>query len=72
VDVDVFGVDGEPVPGRVELHGVPDVTQPAAEPGHLGLEGVGGAGRGIVAVQAVDQSFGGDQLPGVQQEEREE
>ncbi|GAA2218685.1 hypothetical protein GCM10010429_51270 [Micromonospora olivasterospora] len=74
VRVDVLRVDGEPVPGRVELHrrrGPGRPRQHLAQPRHLGLERVRRPGGRVVAVQAVNQAARRDHPAGVEQQHQQ-
>lgn len=71
VRVDGVGGDGDAVAGGVGLD--PCVrTEPPAQPGDLGLEGVGGSGRRLATVQTVGQPLRGDGPAGVQEEQGEQ
>lgn len=63
VGVDVVRFDGEPVAGRAELD-----RQRLAQPGHLRLQRVAGAGRRMRAVEAVDQPFDADRAARLEQQ----
>jgi hypothetical protein len=72
VRVDILRVDREPVPRRLELDqaaGITLVAQPATEPGHLGLQRVGGIARRVLAVQAIDQPRSADHPARLQQQQ---
>ncbi|GAA3436740.1 hypothetical protein GCM10018954_063490 [Kutzneria kofuensis] len=69
VRVDLVPADGQPVAGGVEL----DLAgQRPPQPRHLRLQRVGGVGRRVLPVQAVDEPVGRDDLAGVQQQPREQ
>ncbi|KQX79893.1 hypothetical protein ASD48_33870 [Streptomyces sp. Root1310] len=71
VEVDGVGRDGQPVAGGAGL----DLRvrgQPAAQPGHLGLERVGRSGGRLGAAQAVGQALHGDAAAGVEQQQAEQ
>jgi hypothetical protein len=73
VRVHVLGLDREPVTHRMELDqaaaGIAIVAQPAAQPGHLGLQRVGGIARRVLAVQAIDQPVSADHPARLQQQQ---
>jgi len=75
VHVDVVRLDREPVARRVELDrgaGPVLVTQELAEPGDLGLEGVGGIAGRVPAIQPVDQTLRADHLARVDEQQGEQ
>lgn len=71
VGVDRVGGDGYAVAGGVGLD-LGAGTEPPAQSGNLGLEGVGGPGRRLGTVQAVGQPLRGDGPARIQEEQGEQ